>query len=180
MNSATIAKRYALSLVQLGAEENQVDTFRKELTRIGDLFSSTPEIPAALADPALSRNRKQDLIRRLITACNCSPLISNFLQLVVDKSRTALLGQIIQTFHTLADEHSGILRPDITTAFALDDTQLAKVRNALEKTSTKHVIPRVTVDSTLLGGIVVRIGDTVYDSSIKTQLSRIQEHLQKG
>jgi len=178
--TAIIAKRYALSLVQLGAEEDQVDTFRRELTHIGDLFSSTPEIPAAFADPAVSHNRKKDLMGNLIAACGCTGLISNFLQLLVDKNRTALLSQIIQAFHTLADEHSGILRPDITTAFALDDTQLAKVRNALEQTSTKHIIPRVTVDSTLLGGIVVQIGDTVYDSSVKTQLSRIQEQLQKG
>lgn len=180
MNTATIAKRYAISLVQLGAAESQIDTFRRELSRIDALFLATPEIPAAFADPAVSQQHKKELMGTIIATCGCSVLISNFLQLLVDKSRTAILSQIIHTFHTLADHHSGILRPGITTAFALDDTQLTKVREALEKTSAKRVIPQVTVDNSLLGGIVVRIGDTVYDSSIKTQLSRIQEHLQKG
>jgi len=178
--TSTIAKRYALSLVQLGAAEGQVDTFREELTRIGELFSSFPEIPAAFADPALSHDHKKDLMRNLIASCACSGLISNFLQLLVDKNRTAFLSRIIQTFDTLADDYSGILRPTITTAFALDDTQLTSIREALEKKSAKHVIPRVTVDSTLLGGVVVQIGDAVYDSSVKTQLSRLQDQLQKG
>ncbi len=110
----------------------------------------------------------------------CSELVGNFLLLLVDKNRVAFLGQIVQTYETLADEFSGVIRPVIKTAFALDDSQVAAIQSALEKKTGKKVIPQVIVDQSLLGGVVTQIGDTAYDSSVKTQLKRIQDILQKG
>jgi len=178
--NSTLAKRYALALVQLAAEADLVDSFRQELGDIDALFSANPQLPAVFADPAVSHEQKKNIMGELVASCACSELVGNFLLLLVDKNRVAFLGQIAQTYETLADEHSGILRPNITTAFGLDDAQLASIRETLEKKSAKKIIPRVTVDSSLLGGVVIQIGDTVYDSSVKTQLSRIQDQLQKG
>jgi F-type H+-transporting ATPase subunit delta len=98
----------------------------------------------------------------------------------VDKNRVAFLDQIVHTYETLADEQSGIIRPVIKTAFALDASQVAAIQGALEKKSGKKVIPQVTVDQSLLGGVVTQIGDIAFDSSVKTQLKRIQDILQKG
>jgi F-type H+-transporting ATPase subunit delta len=178
--NSTLAKRYALSLVQLGAEAGLVDSFRQELGDIDALFSDNPVLPAVFADPAVSHEQKKSIMRELVSSCACSELVGNFLLLLVDKNRVAFLSQIAETYEALADDHSGILRPSITTAFGLDDAQLASIRETLEKKNAKKIIPRVTVDSTLLGGVVIQIGDTVYDSSVKTQLSRIQDQLQKG
>lgn len=180
MNGSTLAKRYALSLVQLGAEQNRLDDVRRELTRIEALFTSTPELSASFADPALGHDRKKELMGQVVDSCACSELVGNFLRLLVDKKRVTVLPQIIQAFERLADEHSGLLRPTITTAFELDGGQLEAIRGALERQSSRSVIPRVAIDATLLGGVVVRIGDTVYDSSVRTQLRRIQDQLQKG
>jgi F-type H+-transporting ATPase subunit delta len=180
MINSTIAKRYALSLVQLGAECGLVDRFRGELADVENLFSTTPEIPAAFADPALSHERKKNIMRELVGSCACSELMGNFLLLLVDKNRVAFFSQIVKAYGQLADEHLGILRPVITTAFELDAGQLAAIREALEKKSAKTIIPQLTVDKAFLGGVVVQIGDTVYDSSVKTQLKRLQDQLQKG
>jgi F-type H+-transporting ATPase subunit delta len=98
----------------------------------------------------------------------------------VDKNRVAFLDQIVHTYETLADEHSGIIRPVIRTAFELDAAQVASIQGALEKKSGKKVIAQVTVDKSLMGGVVTQIGDTAFDSSVKTQLKRIQDILQKG
>jgi F-type H+-transporting ATPase subunit delta len=98
----------------------------------------------------------------------------------VDKNRVAFLDQIVHTYETLADEQSGIIRPIIKTAFALDASQVAAIQEALEKKSGKKVIAQVSVDQSLLGGVVTQIGDTAFDSSVKTQLKRIQDILQKG
>lgn len=180
MTNSTIARRYATALVQLGAESGQVDSFRAELADMCALFSDNPEIEAAFADPALNHEQKKSIMGELVALCSCSGLMGNFLLLLVDKNRVVFLRQIAQTFHDLADEHSGILRPTITTAFELDDAQLSSIREALERRSGKKVVPRVVVDDSLLGGVVVQIGDTVYDSSVRTQLERIQDQLQKG
>jgi len=119
-------------------------------------------------------------MKDIIAKATCSPLVANFLLLLVDKNRIAFLDQIVQTYQTLADEQSGIIRPIIKTAFALDDNQVASIQSALEKQSGKKVVPQVEIDSSLLGGIVTQIGDIAFDSTVKTQLKQIQDILQKG
>jgi F-type H+-transporting ATPase subunit delta len=169
-----------MSLVQIGAELGQVDTFRTELADMGALFAANPDIEAAFVDPAISHEQKKSIMGELVALCSCSELMGNFLLLLVDKNRVPFLRQIVQAFETLADEYSGILRPTITTAFELNDVQLSSIRGALERRSGKRVMPRVVVDDSLLGGVVVQIGDAVFDSSVRTQLNRIQDQLQKG
>lgn len=180
MINNTIARRYAKALVQLGSEEGLVDLFRDELSAIGRLFVENAELRAAFADPALTLDQKKVMMKELIAKAACSELVGNFLMLLVDKNRVAFLGQIVQTYETLADEFSGVIRPIIKTAFALDDSQVAAIQGALEKKTGKKVIPQVTVEPGLIGGIVTQIGDIAFDSSVKTQLKRIQDILQKG
>jgi len=176
----TIARRYAKALVQLGSEGGQVDRFREELGAIERLFSANAELRAAFADPALTLEQKKAIMKELVAKAACTELVGNFLMLLVDKNRVAFLGQIVQAYERLADEFSGVIRPMIRTAFPLDASQVAAIQGALEKKSGKKVVPQVAVDQSLLGGVVTQIGDIAYDSSVKTQLKRIQDILQKG
>ena len=180
MINNTLARRYAKALVQLGSEGGLIDRFRDELTAIDRVFAANADLKAVFANPAFTAAQKKGIMMDLIARVKCSELVGNFLLLLVDKNRVAFLDQIVRTYETLADEQSGIIRPIIKTAFALDDSQVAAIQSALEKKSGKKVIPQVTVDPTLLGGVVTQIGDTAFDSSVKTQLKRIQDILQKG
>ena len=157
-----------------------IDRFREELTAIEHVFFANADLKAVFANPAFTLEQKKEIMKDLVAKLKCSELVGNFLLLLVDKNRVAFLDQIVHTYETLADEQSGIIRPVIKTAFALDDSQVAAIQSALEKKSGKKVIPQVTVDPSLLGGVVTQIGDTVFDSSVKTQLKRIQDILQKG
>jgi F-type H+-transporting ATPase subunit delta len=176
----SLAKRYAKALVQLGSESGLIDSFRNELSAIGAVFNANADLRAAFADPALTLEQKKSIMKELIAKTACSELVGNFLMLLVDKNRVAFLGQIVQTYETLADEFSGVIRPVITTAFALDSSQVTSIQSALETKTGKKVIPQMVVDSTLLGGVVTQIGDIAYDNSVKTQLKRIKDILQKG
>jgi F-type H+-transporting ATPase subunit delta len=176
----TIAKRYAKALVQLGSADGLVDRFREELAGINATFTASADLRSAFANPAFTAEQKKEIMQELVTRSACSELIGNFLLLLVAKNRVAFLSQIVHTYETLADEQSGVIRPVIKTAFALGDDQVASIQAALEKKSGKKVVPQVTVDSSLLGGVVIQIGDTAFDSSVKTQLKRIQDILQKG
>ena len=180
MINNTIARRYAKALVQLGSEEGLVDRFRDELSAIGRLFAEHTDLRAAFADPAITLDQKKVMMKDLVIKAACSELVGNFLLLLVDKNRVASLGQIVQTYETLADDFSGVIRPVIRTAFPLDESQVASIQSALEKKTGKKVIPQVTVEPGLIGGIVTQIGDIAFDSSVKTQLKRIQDILQKG
>jgi F-type H+-transporting ATPase subunit delta len=176
----TIARRYAKALVQLGSEGGLIDLFREELTLFEGLFNANAELRSAFANPAFTAEQKKQIMQGLVAKAGCSELVGNFLLLLVDKNRVAFLGQIVQAYAKLADEYSGVIRPIISTAFALDDTQVASIQAALEKRTGKKVVPQVTVDGSLLGGVVTQIDDTAFDSSVKTQLKRIQDILQKG
>ena len=180
MINNTLARRYAKALVQIGSEDGLIDRFRDELTAIDRIFSSNADLKSVFANPAFTAEQKKEIMKDLIARVKCSELVGNFLLLLVDKNRVAFLEQIVHTYETLADEQSGIIRPVIRTAFALDAAQVASIQSALEKKSGKKVIPQVTVDQSLLGGVVTQIGDTAFDSSVKTQLKRIQDILQKG
>jgi len=176
----TIARRYAKAMVQIGSEGGLVDRFREELALFEGMFNTNAELRHVFANPAFTSEQKKAIMQGLVAKSGCSELVGNFLLLLVDKNRVAFLGQIVQAYAKLADEHSGVIRPIIRTAFALSSTQVASIQTALENRTGKKVVPQVTVDSSLLGGIVTQIGDTAFDSSVKTQLKRIQDILQKG
>ncbi|HIJ94404.1 MAG TPA: ATP synthase F1 subunit delta [Desulfuromonadales bacterium] len=180
MINNALARRYAKALVQLGSEGGLVDQFREELAAVDCLFAGNAEVRAAFSDPALTLDQKKAIMKELIAKLGSSELVSNFLLLLVDKNRVAFLGQIVQTYEQLADEFSGVIRPLIRTAFALDVAQIASIQAALEKKTGNKVLPQVVVDASLLGGVVTQIGDIAYDNSVKTQLKRIQDILQKG
>ncbi|MGB9082334.1 MAG: ATP synthase F1 subunit delta [Desulfuromonadaceae bacterium] len=180
MINNAIARRYAKALVQLGSEGGLIDRFRDELSIVDGLFRSNSELRAAFADPALTQLQKKNIMKELAAKAACCELVGNFLLLLVDKNRVAFLGQIVQTYEKLADEFSGVIRPLITTAFPLDDSQVGAIQSSLEKKTGKKVVPQMVVDHSLLGGIVTQIGDIAYDNSVKTQLKRIKDILQKG
>lgn len=175
MTNTTLARRYAKALVQLGAEEGLLDRFRLELAAINELFSANPGLRTLFVNPAYTVGQKREIMKSLVDKSACSELVGNFLMLLVDKNRVASLSQIVTAYDSLADERSGVIRPLVRTAFDLDEGQVTAIRAALEKESGKKVVPRVIVDSSLIGGIVIQIGDTAFDSSVKTQLKRIHD-----
>ena len=180
MINNTIARRYAKALVQLGLESSQIDRFSGELADIKKLFSNSKELGAVFANPAITLAQKKEIMKGLVDKSKNSELVANFLMLLVEKNRVAFLEQIIQAYEKLADEQSGVIRPVIRSAFDLKADQVALIQSSLEKKTGKKVMPQVVVDKSLLGGLVTQIGDIAYDSSVKTQLKRIHDILQKG
>jgi F-type H+-transporting ATPase subunit delta len=175
-----IARRYAKALVQLGSENNLIDRFSQELKSVDQLFAGNAELRAAFGNPAFTTEQKKQIMKDLIGKLGCSELVSHFLLLLVDKNRVIFLSQIVKTYSQLADEQSGVIRPIITSAFPLAESQVAAIKTAMEQKSGKKVLPQVTVDNSLIGGIVTQVGDIAYDSSVKTQLTRVHDILQKG
>ena len=180
MINNAIARRYAKALVQLGSEKELIARFSQELGPVNVLFSGNAELQAVFANPAFTAEQKKQIMRELVARMQCSDLVANFLLLLVDKNRVAYLSQIVETYEKLADEQSGVVRPVVTTAFALDDAQIGAITSALEQKTGKKVVPQIKVDQSLIGGVVTQIGDIAYDSSVKAQLARIHDILQKG
>ncbi len=180
MINNAIARRYAKALVQLGSEGGLIERFSQELPAVDAVISGNAELRAALGNPAFTAEQKKQIMRELVAKLGCSALVANFLLLLVDKNRVVCLPQIVEIYGTLADAQSGVVRPRITSAFELSETQVSDITTALEQKTGKKVAPQVGIDPSLIGGVVTQIGDIAYDSSVKTQLARIHDILQKG
>jgi F-type H+-transporting ATPase subunit delta len=175
-----IARRYAKALVQLAIEEGGVEKFHAELTAFEAVLADNPELRAILNSPSYRIEAKRGMVQDLIARLEQSATVSNFLLLVLEKNRLNYLPQIVVSYGMFADELSGVVRPTLTSAMPLDAGQVEEIKGTLAKYTGKRVILKVEVDPTLIGGVVTRIGDMAFDGSLKTQLTRIGDILQKG
>lgn len=180
MITSAIAKRYAKALVQLGVEDGAVGKYHDELIGFEAVWTANPELKAIFTSPAYGINTKLELLKGVQTKLALSPLVCNFLCLLLERSRLGFLSDITACYGILADELSGVVRPTLTTAIPLEDQQVEGIRDALAKATGKKVILSVAVDSALLGGVVAHVGDKVFDGSVRNQLNRLQDILQKG
>jgi F-type H+-transporting ATPase subunit delta len=176
----TIARRYAKALVQLGTEESSVDTFNAELAALCAALRGNPELEAILGNPAYGIEAKKEILKDIVTAMSLSVTVGNFVQLLLDRNRLQFLPQIAESYGSFADELSGIIRPTLTSGLPLDDSQVEAIKEALATKTGRKVQLTVQVDPALIGGVVTQIGDMIYDGSVKTQLNRIEDILQKG
>lgn len=180
MITNAIARRYAKALVQLGAEEGAVEKFNTELSAINALLAGNPGLSSIFKSPAYRIEAKREILREIIGKLGLSGTVANFLQLILDRSRLAFLPQITESFSAFADELSGVIRPTLSSGLPLDKSQVEAIKEALEKSTGKKVVLNVEVEPTLIGGVVTKIGGTVYDGSVRTQLDKIEDILQKG
>lgn len=180
MITNAISRRYAKALVQLGAEEGAVPAFNDQLIRFTTLLDKNQELSGIFSSPAYGAEAKKQILDDLIVKLGLSLSVANFLRLLLDRSRLVLLPQIAESFGVFADELAGVIRPTLTSGMPLADSQVAEIRAALEKSTGKQVVLKVEVEPSLIGGVVTKIGDKVFDGSVRTQLTRIEDILQKG
>jgi F-type H+-transporting ATPase subunit delta len=180
LSANAIARRYAKALVQLGAEEGAVDKFHAELRGFDAVLASHGELKSVFTNPAFGVEAKRNILQDLIAKLSVSATVASFLLLLLDKNRLSLLGQILACYGTLADELSGVVRPTLVSAMPLGDGQVAEIKASLEKMTGKQVVLKMEVNPALIGGVVTKIGDQLFDGSVRTQLKRIEDTLQKG
>lgn len=180
MITNAIAKRYAKALVQLASEEGALEKYQQELAGFESIIGGAPELKAALASPACNMESKQAILGDLLEKAAPSETVGKFLRLLLERNRISLLPQIVSSYGVLADRISGVVRPVLTTAIPLDESQVGQIRGGLEQSTGKKVVLDVVTDPSLIGGVITQIGDKVYDGSVRTQLSRIHDILQKG
>lgn len=180
MSTNAIAKRYAKALVQIGSEEGAIDRYNGELGRFSALLTENRELSSVFGNPAYGIESKRGILQDLVAKTQLSPIVSNLLMLLLERGRLSVLPLIAESYGAYADELSGVIRPTLTSGVALEEGQIEEIRKALATATGKKVTLKVEVDPSLIGGVVTKIGDKVFDGSVKTQLARIQDTLQKG
>jgi len=175
---ATIARRWAVALLQLASEERVVDRVADDLERfLAAVEAHGGAMGEALASPVFTADERRRVLDAMLPTLGLHPHAENLLRLANDKRRSGLVRAIVESYRELADALAGRARVTVETAEPLTPDLERDVRAALESVTGKQVVLRSVVRPELIGGLVARVGDTVYDSSVRTHLARIRQAL---
>jgi F-type H+-transporting ATPase subunit delta len=174
---STVAKRYAQAFFEIAEEEKKLEEYYRELNAINEIIEGNDELQAFLSNPIVEQKDKKNVIEIILEKVKPSSITANFIRLLTDKQRITLFKEILEAYREKMDEALNILRVQVKTAFPLSPELEEKLREFLVRSTGKRVEMELVEDRTLLGGLVVKIGDLVYDNSIKTQLNKIRNLL---
>lgn len=174
---SNISKRYARAFFEIANEEKQIELYYGELIQFASIISQNKSLKDFLANPVFEQAIKKGVVENLISKVKLSGITASFLKLLVDKKRIDVLEDIVVGYRQLMDETLKKVRVNVKTAFALSDELRSYISTNMEKTLGKTVEMTVEEDPTLLGGIVIGVGDTLYDGSIKNQLNNMRNLL---
>jgi F-type H+-transporting ATPase subunit delta len=172
-----LAERYAGALVDVALANNQADQVKQELAAFAALIVESPELNAFVSNPSIARAAKHAAIEQIVAKMGASRTLRNYLFVIIDQRRAAMLVEIEQAFSRLLDARQGIMQAAVTSASELSPQERAELTAALGKLTGEKVQAQFATDSALIGGAVVRIGSTIYDGSVRTQLERMRARM---
>ena len=177
MRSSNIAKRYARAFFEIAREDQKYESYYSELTTFSSILEDNKNLKELFLNPVFDRDEKKAVVKSMLQKINISTTTANFLKLLVDKRRIGILPEIENAYRQLMDDTLKRTRVNVRTAFPLSAELSGKLQERLEEMTGKKVEMAISEDGSLLGGIVVGVGDTLYDGSIKTQLRNIRNLL---
>jgi F-type H+-transporting ATPase subunit delta len=165
---------YSSALLDIARADGDVDTFVDEFYSAAMTISGTPELRETLTDARIPVGRKQGIVQDLL-----GPLVDNVvvasINFVIAVGETRSLEEIASRVAELVAEHEGSVVAEVQSAVALDDGQVARLEAALSEATGKRVQAKVVTDPSLIGGLVAKIGDTVFDGSVKSRFADVRE-----
>ncbi len=174
-NDSLVARRYAQAVLELALEQNTLDQWRSDFATLTDVWANTP-IVARFDDPGRSRTRRMEEARTLLQG-QVSPLALNLVLLLVQRGRANLAPLIANAFDRLNRERENRVTAEVTSAVALTSEQRRNLEQQLSGRTGRTVDLRERVDPSILGGLIVRVGDELIDASIIARLRRIEAQL---
>jgi F-type H+-transporting ATPase subunit delta len=180
MTHSALASRYASALVDVATDPKaggDPHTLLRELRGFEEVFTTSAELRNALTTPAVPPARKRAVVGRIGQKLGISRIARNFLFVLADHRRIAILAEVLEAFELLLDERLGFARAEVSSAAELDQRQRELLAGELERLSGRKVRTRFSVDPALVGGVVARIGSTVYDGSVRGRLQALGRRL---
>ena len=176
MKSASL--QYANALADVAFEKGAVAEIRNQLQDFGSLYKSSSELRNFLASPAVPSQPKHGVIEKLLGRLGGNKILRNFLFVVIDHQRTHSLPEIIASFEEVIRQREGVVEAQVTSAIELSAQQKAELDSTLSRVTGMRVETKFALEPALLGGAVVRVGDTVYDGSVRTRLNELLVRLE--
>ena len=177
-----VSRRYAAALFSLGKEAGmaELERYGASLSALGEAVEKTPKLAETFRNPVLSSEEKKKIVLSLLDVVGGGAVEKRFCALLADKDRLSLLPTIAVDFGIMLDEACGISRGVVTTAVELDEEYMDKIKNKLESQTGRKLVLEFVIDPAIIGGIVLRVGDSVYDASLRAQLDNLRESIKRG
>jgi F-type H+-transporting ATPase subunit delta len=179
MVTGSLARRYARAVLEIGIANANLDKIGADLRSLAAAMHDSTELVTALTNPAIRRADRRRVIDGLLQRIGAAPQTKNLIYLLLDGERLGSLEAISREVTAMIEARAGRMSAEVTSAKPLDAAQLAQITTALEKLSGKKVAVTKREDPALLGGVVAKLGDTVYDGSLRTQLRTLRDELTK-
>ncbi|MFO7984402.1 MAG: ATP synthase F1 subunit delta [Desulfatiglandaceae bacterium] len=180
MIDSKVSRRYAKALLGLGQEDGNYLEYEQNLKEFGDFCSANEELVNVLSNRLFSVEERKKILDVVLKKSNFSDLLKNFLRLLLDKNRIGAIQTISDYYSKLTDEISNITRAEVITARTLAGDAQERLMKALTDFTSKDVKMVVREDDSLIGGVVVNIGDMVLDGSVRAQIQGLKESLKRG
>lgn len=177
MRDRKLAARYARALLSVLPDPAQAESADRFLINLAKAMEASVEFRNLMLDPAVSRDARRRVLTTLAEQGAQGLPVRNFLGSLVENNRTASLPSIAEVFHEIREEAAGIVPAEMTTSFPLSDDLKDRARRAIEQLTGRKVRLECLVDPDVVGGVVTRIGGTVYDGSLKTQLGKLHKRM---
>ena len=170
---ASLAGRYASALFDLARDQRQIESVGKSLEALSQALVDSKDFNELVTSPLVSREEASKALAAIAPDLGLDPVTTNFLGVLARNGRKNQLQNVIRAYRRLAAEHRGETTADVITARPLNDDQAAQLKQQLRARAGRDVTIDATVDPTLLGGIVVKLGSQQIDASIRTKLNRL-------
>ena len=177
MPSRASAARYARALFDVALKESDPVQIERDLAALAGLMSSNAELHAALTNPAVPVSAKRRIAEALGSRLSAAPPTRKLFLLLADRDRLGIVPDLLAIYRERLMEHQQVVRAEVTTAAPLTPERASQIEEQLAVLTGRKVDMKTSVDPSIIGGVVTRIGSTVYDGSLATRLAKLKEKL---
>ena len=179
MSMRSSAARYAKALLDVAVKESDPERAEEELAVFVGLVQQHPDLQRALANPVVSAADKRAVVQQILDRLKPTSPAGKLVLLLASRGRLALLPDLLEVYRERLREHRNVLRAEVTTAVALPPERAAQLQQRLAAATGRVVTMTTKVDASIIGGVVTRIGSTVFDGSVATQLAKVKDRLEQ-
>jgi len=175
-----VAGRYATALFDLARDANTIDAVKADLDRFDALVGESPDLTRLVRSPVFSADEQLTALSVVLDRAGVGGLAAQFLKLVAKNRRLFAVRDMVRAFRNLVAQHKGETTAEVTVAEDIKDDHVAALRNALKAVSGKEVDLKIKVDLAIIGGLVVKLGSRMVDSSLRTKLNSIKHAMKEA
>ena len=179
MVGLTVAKKYAKALLEIGVQDGNYDVLGQDLNKMADLLRESKDLRIALWSAAFPKPTRKAIARKISERLGLATTTFKFIELLIQRKRINLFSEIAKTYRDLCDDVAGRTRTTLVTPLELPPGLVQEIKSQIGSLTGKEVILSLEKDPSLIGGFLTKIGNVVYDGSLKAQMAKLRDNLYK-